>query len=130
MHPWQPLSRGSSKSQESLKLDHSSREDRCRRSTGYWCIFKQPFEEIRVHRKKSACLVEDVWERLGTSYRLDSLASAYDERGMQLHVRVAGKTPPPEELATVVRTVASDHDDQLVRVRLETKIGIHVDANK
>jgi len=75
-------------------------------------------------------LVEDVRERLGTSYRLDSLAVAYDELGVQLNVRVVGKTPAPEELATAVRTAASDHYDQPVRVRLLTQIETHVDANE
>jgi len=74
--------------------------------------------------------VEEVRERLGTSYRLDSLAVAYDELGVQLNVRVVGKTPAPEELATAVRTAASDHYDQPVRVRLLTQIETHVDANE
>ena len=71
-----------------------------------------------------AGLVETVRESLGKDYALDSLAVAYDELGIQLHVSVAGKTPAPEELATEVRNVASDHYDQPVRVRLLTRIEI------
>jgi hypothetical protein len=37
---------------------------------------------------------------------------------------VVGRTPAPEEFATEVRTVASDHYDQPVRVRLLTQIEI------
>jgi uncharacterized hydrophobic protein (TIGR00271 family) len=75
-------------------------------------------------------LVEAVQESLGTDYKLDSLAVAYDELGVQLNVRVVGKTPAPEELATEVRTVASDHYEQPVRVRLLTRIAIDVDSVK
>jgi uncharacterized hydrophobic protein (TIGR00271 family) len=69
-------------------------------------------------------LVEAVQDSLGTDYRLDSLAVAYDELGVQLNVQVVGKTPAPDELATDVRAVASDHYEQPVRVRLLTQIAV------
>ena len=75
-----------------------------------------------------AGLVEAVQENLGGNYKLDSLAVAYDELGLQLNVRVVGKTPAPEELANEVRTIASDHYDQPVRVRLLTRIEIETDS--
>jgi uncharacterized hydrophobic protein (TIGR00271 family) len=71
-------------------------------------------------------LVAAVQENLGTDYKLDSLAVAYDELGVQLNVHVVGRAPAPEELATTVRTAASDHYDQPVRVRLLTRIAIDV----
>ncbi len=73
-------------------------------------------------------MVQAVQERLGTSYRFDSLAVAYDELGMQLNIQVVGETPASEDMTTEVRTVASDHYDQPVRVRLLTKIEIGVDG--
>jgi uncharacterized hydrophobic protein (TIGR00271 family) len=75
-------------------------------------------------------LMAAVQENLGADYKLDSLALAYDELGVQLNVSVVGKTPAPEELATSVRTAASDHYDQPVRVRLLTRIAIDVDPVK
>jgi uncharacterized hydrophobic protein (TIGR00271 family) len=75
-----------------------------------------------------AGLVEAVQENLGENYKLDSLAVAYDELGLQLNVRVVGKTPAPEELANEVRTIASDHYDQPVRVRLLTRIEVETDS--
>ena len=74
--------------------------------------------------------MEAVQESLGKGYQLDSLAVAYDELGVQLNVGVVGKTPAPEELATEVRTVASDHYNQPVRVRLLTRIEIDTDPIK
>jgi hypothetical protein len=65
-----------------------------------------------------------VQEILGADYQLEGLSVAYDELGLQLRVSVSGKTPAPAELATEVRTVASDHYDQPVRVRLLTRIAI------
>jgi len=84
-------------------------------------------KEYELTENIPAGLVEAVQETLGTDYRLDNLAVAYDELGVQLNMQVIGKTPAPEELATDVRTVASDHYDQPVRVRLLTKIEIGVD---
>jgi uncharacterized hydrophobic protein (TIGR00271 family) len=75
-------------------------------------------------------LVAAVQESLGTDYRLDNLAVAYDELGVQLNVNVVGKTPASEEIATEVRTVASDHYDQPVRVRLLTHIEIDLEPVK
>jgi uncharacterized hydrophobic protein (TIGR00271 family) len=75
-------------------------------------------------------LVEAVQESLGADYQLEGLSVAYDELGLQLRVGVSGKTPAPEELATEVRTVASDHYDQPVRVRLLTRIAIDTKPEK
>ena len=75
-----------------------------------------------------AGLVEAVQENLGGNYKLDSLAVAYDELGLQLNVRVVGRTPAPEELANEVRSIASDHYNQPVRVRLLTNIAIDTDT--
>jgi len=82
--------------------------------------------EHEVTEKLPSGLLEAVQESLGTDYRLDGLAVAYDELGIQLNVSVVGRTPAPEDLATEVRTVASDHYDQPVRVRLLTRIAIDV----
>ena len=60
--------------------------------------------------------------RLRDEYRLDGLAVAYDELGVQLNVQVVGKVPAPAEMATAVRTSISDHYKQPVRVRLLTRI--------
>lgn len=69
-------------------------------------------------------LVEVVQAHLGTNYHLDALAVAYDELGLQLNLRVVGEEPVPEELATEVRTLASDYYQHPVRVRLLTRIEI------
>jgi uncharacterized hydrophobic protein (TIGR00271 family) len=74
-----------------------------------------------------AGLVEALQESLGTDYQLDSLTVAYDELGVHLNVNVVGKEPATEELATDVRTVASDQYGQPVRVRLLTRIAVHSD---
>jgi uncharacterized hydrophobic protein (TIGR00271 family) len=74
-----------------------------------------------------AGLVESIEENLGSDYELDGLAVAYDELGVHLRVSVVGRAPAPEELATEVRTIASDHYDQSVRVRLLTRIAIDAD---
>jgi uncharacterized hydrophobic protein (TIGR00271 family) len=71
-----------------------------------------------------AGLVEAVQESLGEGYRLDGLAVAYDELGIQLNVSAVGAAPPTEELATAVRSVASDLYAGPVRVRLLTRIAI------
>jgi uncharacterized hydrophobic protein (TIGR00271 family) len=83
--------------------------------------------EFELTDELPAGLVQAVQESLGKGYQLDSLGVAYDELGVQLNVRVVAKTPAPEELATEVRTVASDHYDQPVRVRLLTNIEIDTD---
>jgi hypothetical protein len=92
---------------------------------GYLSLQPQEYE---LTEELPTGLVKAVQESLGTDYGLDSLAVAYDELGVQLNVVVVGKTPAPEELATEVRTVASDHYDQPVRVRLLTRIAIDVDS--
>jgi hypothetical protein len=64
---------------------------------------------------------------LGADFELESLDVAFDELGPALNVRVLGTSPAPEELATEVRTVASDFYDSPVRVRLITKIEYDID---
>ncbi len=49
---------------------------------------------------------------------------AYDELGVQLRVSIIGKNAAPEELATEVRTAASDLYHEPVRVRLLTQIEV------
>jgi uncharacterized hydrophobic protein (TIGR00271 family) len=81
-------------------------------------------KEYELTEKLPEGLVEAVQESLGANYQLEGLSVAYDELGIQLRVSVSGNTPAPEKLATDVRTVASDHYDQPVRVRLLTRIAI------
>jgi len=71
-----------------------------------------------------ADLMTSMQQRLGESYRLDSLAVAYDELGAQLNVRVVGKTLAPEELADEIRSVARKHFQEPVRVRMTTEIEV------
>jgi uncharacterized hydrophobic protein (TIGR00271 family) len=88
-------------------------------------------KEHKLTKGLPPALVETVQESLGgTGYRLDSLAVAHDELGVQLNLQVVGKTPMPEKLSTKVRTVASDHYGQPVRVRLLTRLEIEVDPGK
>lgn len=47
-------------------------------------------------------LVEAVQEHLGTNYRLEDMALAYGELGVQLNVLVVGKTLVPEKLAAAI----------------------------
>lgn len=69
-----------------------------------------------------------VQESLGTEYRLENLAVAYDELGLQLNVQVVGKDPVPKDLATEVRTLVSDLYDTPVRVRLLTRIDLKTET--
>jgi uncharacterized hydrophobic protein (TIGR00271 family) len=80
--------------------------------------------EYELTEKLPSGLLEAVQESLGTDYRLDGLAVAYDELGVQLNVQVVGNAPAPKEMATAVRTLISDHYDQPVRVRLLTRIAV------
>jgi hypothetical protein len=73
-------------------------------------------------------LVAAIEGQLGTAYRFDGLAVAYEELGVQLHVSVVGDAPAPENLASEVRNLASDYYDQPVRVRLLTRIAIETEA--
>ena len=75
-------------------------------------------------------LVETVQKSLGTDYQFENLSVAYDELGVQLRVNISGKTPAPEELVTNIRTAASDHYKQAVRVRLLTRIVINASPEK
>jgi uncharacterized hydrophobic protein (TIGR00271 family) len=68
-----------------------------------------------------------VQERLGEDYRLDSVAIAYDELGLQLNVRVVGDSLAPEEIANAIRELARRQVDGPVRVRLITEIQAEVD---
>jgi uncharacterized hydrophobic protein (TIGR00271 family) len=87
---------------------------------GVFLSLKPP--EYELTQELPPGLVASVQESVGTTYRFDGLAVAYDELGVQLNVQVVGKTPAPEALATRVRTLVSDHYDQPVRVRLLTRI--------
>jgi hypothetical protein len=74
--------------------------------------------------KLPAGLAIAVQKGLGTNYNLESLAVAYDELGVQLNIRVDGRQPVAGKIANKVRTIASDHYNQPVRVRLLTQIAI------
>jgi uncharacterized hydrophobic protein (TIGR00271 family) len=67
-------------------------------------------------------LMETMQKRLGEAYRLESLSVAYDELGVQLNVRVVGKTLAPESVANEIRAVARKHFGRPLRVRLITEI--------
>jgi uncharacterized hydrophobic protein (TIGR00271 family) len=87
--------------------------------------------EYALTKELPAGLMETVQESLaGTGYRLDNLAVAYDEIGLQLNVLVAGKKPMSGKLATGIRTAANNHYYQPVRVRLMTRIETEVDPVK
>jgi hypothetical protein len=75
-------------------------------------------------------LAAAVQDGLGPSYRLEGLAVAYDELGVQLNVQVVGEAPAPRQLATAVRTMISDQYDDPVRVRLLTRIPFHLAADE
>ena len=79
-------------------------------------------EEEELTEEVPAGLVETVQKHLGSNYQIDDLAVAYDELGLQLNLRVVGQSPVSEELATEVRTLASDHYTTPVRVRLLTRV--------
>ena len=87
-------------------------------------------KEYELTEKLPEGLVKAVQESLGADYQFEGLSVAYDEIGLQLRVSVTGKTPAPEELATEVRTVASDHYKQPVRVRLLMRIAIDTKPEK
>lgn len=95
---------------------------------GVYLSLKSQEEELAAEFPEG--LVQAVADGLGTDYELDSLAVAYDELGVQLNVQVVGATPAPEELATEVRTIASDHYAQSVRVRLLTRIKMRTKREK
>jgi uncharacterized hydrophobic protein (TIGR00271 family) len=83
--------------------------------------------EYELTREIPKGLIESVKKNLGTAYSFDSLAVAYDELGVQMNIQVAGNKPAPEELATVVRILVSDHYEQPVRIRLLTRIDLDHD---
>ena len=87
-------------------------------------------QEYELTKELPAGLMETVQESLGTDYQLDNVAVAYDELGVQLRVSVVGKIPGSEELATKVRTAASDQYDRPVRVRLLTSIEMNAGSVK
>jgi uncharacterized hydrophobic protein (TIGR00271 family) len=70
----------------------------------------------------SASLLEKIQEILGEDYRLDGVAIAYDELGMQLNVRVVGRKLAPKKLSKKIRRVARRHFSKPVRVRMLTQI--------
>lgn len=59
---------------------------------------------------------------LGEDHRLDSLAVAYDELGVQLNIRVSGDTFTNQNLADEIRNLVQNNFDKPVRVRLSTEI--------
>jgi len=87
-------------------------------------------QEYELTDKVPSGLVEAVQKQLGANYHLDDLAVAYDELGLQLNLRVVGNAPVTEQLATEVRSLASDHYEQPVRVRLLTRIDLDAAPDK
>ncbi len=67
-------------------------------------------------------LMQAIEAQLGTEYRLDGLALAYDELGAQLNVRISGPYLAPEALADDIRTLARKHLSRPIRVRLVTQV--------
>jgi len=67
-------------------------------------------------------LMDSMQERLGDDYRLDSVAIAYDELGLQLNVRVVGATLAPERVVDEIRDLTREQFDIPVRVRLITEV--------
>ena len=82
----------------------------------------------RLHTKQvSVELMTAMQEHLGDDFRLDSVAVAYDELGVQLNVRVLGTILAPEEVAHQIRTLTRNHFNAPVRVRLITEVQAEVD---
>ena len=73
-------------------------------------------------------LIEDIKNALPAGYRIDDVAVAYDELGLQLNVGVLGAKPAPESLAKQIRKVAAAHYRQSVRIRLLTRLEVAVGA--
>jgi uncharacterized hydrophobic protein (TIGR00271 family) len=76
-----------------------------------------------------AQLMKTLQRELGDDYRLDSLALAYDELGVQINVRVVGARLAPPDLADEVRAVGRSQFGTPVRVRLTTEIEADSRAN-
>ena len=87
-------------------------------------------QEYELAEALPAGLVAAVQESIGSGYRIESLAVAYDELGVQLNVQVVGTTPAPEAMATAVRTLISDYYEQPVRIRLLTRIALGLSAEE
>jgi len=82
----------------------------------------------RPHAKQVPVeLMTSMQQRLGDDHRLDSVAVAYDELGVQLNVRVLGKTLASEEVADEIRVLTRDHFNAPVRVRLITEIQAEIE---
>ncbi len=67
-------------------------------------------------------LMQAIQQPLGDDYRLEGIAIAYDEIGVQLNVRVVGEKFASEDLAQEIRTLARGHFKKPVRVRLLTQV--------
>ena len=86
--------------------------------------------EDRPHTKHVPVeLMTSVQEHLGDDFRLDSVAVAYDELGVQLNVRVLGKTLASEDVAHEIRTLTRKDFNAPVRVRLITEIRAEVESD-
>ena len=60
---------------------------------------------------------------LGSEYRLDGVAVAYDEIGVQLNLHIIGVRLTPAELASEIRATARSYFGTPVRVRLTSQMG-------
>jgi uncharacterized hydrophobic protein (TIGR00271 family) len=67
-------------------------------------------------------LMTSMQEHLGDDFRLASVAVAYDELGVQLNVRVLGKTLASKSVAQEIRTLTRKYFNVPVRVRLITEV--------
>lgn len=91
-------------------------------------VFLSVKSEDRPHTKHVPVeLMTSMQEHLGDDFRLDSVAVAYDELGVQLNVRVLGKTLASEDVAHEIRTLTRKYFNAPVRVRLITEVQVEVE---
>ena len=75
-------------------------------------------------------LMTTMQELLGDDFRLASVAVAYDELGVQLNVRVLGKTLASEDVAHQIRTLTRKYFNAPVRVRLVTEVQAEIGGSR
>jgi uncharacterized hydrophobic protein (TIGR00271 family) len=91
-------------------------------------VFLSVRTDSRPHTKEVPVeLMAAMQEHLGDDFRLDSVAVAYDELGVQLNVRVLGETLASEEIAHQIRTLTRNHFNAPVRVRLITEVQAEIE---
>ena len=75
-------------------------------------------------------LIESVERQLGTRFRLYGIDISHSERGVELIVRISGDEPVSEELADAVRTVAREHFNEPVQVRMVSRFEVDPDQEE